>query len=73
MTELKSELTRRIERKHYDFLVNIYRGNRQEIADKDMLLETLKANVVLEYNADRWNNVHPLVVDFLRDVVDVKT
>ena len=68
MTQLKSELTRRIEKKHYDFLVNIYRGNRQEIADKDMLLEMLKANVVLEYNADRWNNVHPLVVDFLSDV-----
>lgn len=67
LEELKSSLTRRIERKHYKFLTEICKGkvNRQIIEDQAMLLETLQANVVLEYNAKRWHDVHPLVRDFL--------
>ena len=65
LEELKTSLTRRIERKHYQFLRDIYEGNRQIIEDKNMLLEMLEANAVLEYNGKRWHNVHPLVSDFL--------
>jgi len=66
LNELKGNLTRRIERKHYDFLADIYNGNRQKIEDKEMLLEMLQATTVLEYkNGDRWQNVHPLIADFL--------
>jgi len=67
LTGLKSSLTRLIERKHYDFLADIGNGNRDSIEDKPMLLEMLQANAVLEYNTDRWHQVHPLVADFLRD------
>ena len=66
LEELKTSLTRRIEKKNYDFLENIYRGNKEQIEDKEMLLEMLQASVVLEYNGKRWHNVHPLVVEFLK-------
>jgi len=67
LEELKTSLTRRIERKHYSFLANIYNGNRQLIENKEMLLTMLQANAVLEYNGERWHNVHPLVGDFLKE------
>ena len=64
LEELKTSLTRRIEEKDYNFLLNIYKGNKERIEDKGMLLKMLQASVVLEYNGKRWHNVHPLVVDF---------
>ena len=64
---LESYLTRRMERKHYDFLKNIMGGNHENIEDKDMLLEMLQAGTVLEYNGKRWHNVHPLVAKFLTE------
>lgn len=65
LEELKTSLTRRIEQKDYEFLVNIYKGNKELIEDKEMLLKMLQASVVLEYNGKRWHNVHPLVARFL--------
>ncbi|MCX4316138.1 MAG: hypothetical protein OSJ52_05810 [Lachnospiraceae bacterium] len=67
LEELKTSLTRRIEDKDYKFLGNIYRGNKERIEDKEMLLKMLQASVVLEYNGKRWHNVHPLVVRFLKE------
>lgn len=67
LEQLKTSLTRRIELKHYEFLTDIIKGNREQIQDREMLLEMLQANTVLEYNGKRWHNVHPLVVQFLKD------
>lgn len=67
LEQLKTSLTRRIEQKHYSFLVDIFKGNRERIQDREVLLEMLQANTVLEYNGKRWHNVHPLVVEFLKD------
>lgn len=67
LEELKTSLTRRIEKKDYDFLINIYSGNKELIEDKQMLLKMLQASVVLEYNGKRWHNLHPLVAQFLVD------
>lgn len=67
LEELKTSLTRRIEEKNYQFLLNIHRGNKELIEDKEMLLKMLQASVVLEYNGKRWHNVHPLVVKFLEE------
>lgn len=67
LEQLKTSLTRRIEQKHYDFLADIINGNRERIQNREMLLEMLQANTVLEYNGKRWHNVHPLVVQFLKD------
>lgn len=67
LEEIKTSLTRRIEKKDYPFLLNIYNGNKERIEDKEMLLQMLQASVVLEYNGKRWHNVHPLVADFFRE------
>lgn len=67
LEELKSSLTRRIEEKQYAFLARICKGERKQISDKQMLLEMLQANTVLEYNGERWHNVHPLIADFLEE------
>ena len=67
LEEIKTSLTRRIEQKDYEFLLNIYRGNKELIQDKEVLLKMLQASVVLEYNGKRWHNVHPLVAQFLKD------
>ena len=67
LEELKTSLTRRIEKKDYAFLQNIYQGNKELIEDKEALLKMLQASVVLEYNGKRWHNVHPLIVQFLEE------
>ena len=67
LEELKTSLTRRIENKDYNFLLNIYKGNKEMIEDKEMLLKMLQASVVLEYNGKRWHNVHPLVAKFFKE------
>ena len=59
--------TRRIEKKNYEFLLNICKGNKELIEDKEMLLKMLQASVVLEYNGKRWHNVHPLIVQFFKE------
>ncbi len=67
LEQLKTSLTRRIEQKHYNFLADIFNGNRERIDNRELLLEMLQANTVLEYNGRRWHNVHPLVAEFLKD------
>lgn len=67
LAELETSLTRRIEKKDYEFLLNIYNGNKEMIEDKEMLLKMLQASVVLEYNGKRWHNIHPLVVRFFKE------
>lgn len=67
LQEVKTSLTKRIEEKDYQFLLNIYSGNKEQIEDKEMLLKMLQASVVLEYNGKRWHNVHPLVVEFFKE------
>lgn len=67
LEELKTSLTRRIEKRDYDFLRNIYWGNKELIEDKVALLKMLQASVVLEYNGKRWHNVHPLIAQFLAE------
>ena len=67
LEELKTSLTRRIEQKDYEFLINICNGSKTLIEDKEMLLKMLQASVVLEYNGKRWHNVHPLVTQFLSE------
>lgn len=67
LEELKTSLTRRIEEKDYQFLLNIYRENKERIEDRKMLLKMLQASVVLEYNGKRWHNIHPLVAKFFEE------
>ena len=67
LEEEKTSLTRRIEKKDYDFLIHIYHGNKELIEDKEMLLKMLQASVVLEYNGKRWHSVHPLVARFFAE------
>jgi hypothetical protein len=66
---LRSSLTRRIETKNYDLLKNISKNakHKREIEDKAMLLEMMQGLIVLEYNGDRWNALHPLIEDFLKE------
>ena len=67
LEKIKSDITRRIEGKQHDFLVEIYNGMHMKIQDKPMLLQMMQANAVLEYNGKRWHDVHPLVADYLVD------
>jgi len=62
----KSSLTRRIEMKDYPALIEIHR-TKTEIKEKSKMLHFLEAHVVLEYNGERWHDLHPLVYDFLKE------
>ncbi|MDR1687979.1 MAG: hypothetical protein LBS21_05125 [Clostridiales bacterium] len=61
--KLSSSLTRRIESRNYPLLRNIYKGGKykKQIEDRKMLLDMMQGLIVLEYNAERWHDLHPLV------------
>ncbi|MCL2323615.1 MAG: hypothetical protein FWC47_16090, partial [Oscillospiraceae bacterium] len=67
LTKFKSELTKRIEEKDYDFLKSIYDGKKMKIKDREALLEMMQAQAVLEYNSTRWHDLHPLVAKFFKE------
>jgi len=65
--ELQSKLTSCIERGDYEMLVDIHKSPRSEIIDRAKMLEFMQGMLVLEYNGKRWHDLHPLVLDYLRD------
>ena len=69
---MQSDLTRRVEGDEHKFLAEICAGKRREIGKSQTLLDMLQARVVLEYNGERWFNVHPLVADYLEELGYVK-
>jgi energy-coupling factor transporter ATP-binding protein EcfA2 len=67
LVHLRTSLTRRIETRDNDLLRDIYQGakNKEQIKDKEKLLSMIRGQIVLEYNGDRWHDLHPLIEDFL--------
>lgn len=72
LKDVQSDLTRRIEGDEHKFLAEICAGKRREIGKSQTLLDMLQARTVLEYNGERWFNVHPLVADYLEELHYVK-
>lgn len=72
LKDVQSDLTRRIEGDEHKFLAEICAGKRREIGKSQTLLDMLQARTVLEYNGERWFNVHPLVADYLEELGYVK-
>ena len=68
LVRMKSDITRMIEGQEHRFLADVLKGNRTEIEDRDTLLRMLQARTVMEYNGQRWFNVHPLVADYLKEL-----
>ena len=68
LSALGEELSRQISMPDNDKLVNIYKNEkfREQIEDKQFLLDKMQGLVVLEYrNGKRWHDLHPMVADFL--------
>ena len=68
LMKLSRDLTRRFAGEQYKFLKEIYEGDHKRIRSQETLLAMLQAGAVLEYNGERWHNVHPLVEDYLREL-----
>jgi len=73
-TEIKSILSRRIEKgdaeQNDDYLAlkKIHEAqDKTIIEERSKILRFLEAHVVLEYNGERWHDLHPLIYDFLKD------
>ena len=66
---LRSSLSRRIEKDDYSLLKSIYKGGKykSQIENRAMLLKMMQGLIVLEYNGDRWCDLHPLIEDLLVD------
>lgn len=72
--QLSSSLTRLIETDNYPLLINIYKGGKykRQIEDKAMLLSMMQGLIVLEYNSERWHDLHPLIEDYLKKQGEVQ-
>ena len=64
--EKSNILSRRITTQDYPALNEIHR-NKAEIQNRNEMLRFLEAHVVLEYNGERWHDLHPLICDFLKE------
>ncbi|MBF0464227.1 MAG: hypothetical protein HQK88_05405 [Nitrospirae bacterium] len=65
--ELKSTLERSIAEEHIPSLIEINKSSDKKPLRNRFLLELLNAAAVIEYNGERWCDLHPAIVDMLRD------
>ena len=68
LRKIKSVRTKLFDENDYHFLANIYlrkEKGKKTIEDTEKLKKMLLGGVVLEYNGERWCNLHPLVTDYL--------
>ena len=70
LSDLRNSLTKMIQKDDYPLLNSLLEPkNRTQIDKTEHLLKMMQAQVVLEYhNGKRWQDVHPLVTDFLGEI-----
>jgi hypothetical protein len=67
LSELRKDFSRWITSKDLPILSKIMKS-KVIIDDIEFLLKMMQASIVIEYeNGDRWNDVHPLVADFVNE------
>jgi energy-coupling factor transporter ATP-binding protein EcfA2 len=67
LRNLRNDFARQIGTNLFPVLVQIYQTLNNEATDSDAFVKLLHGLMVLEYqNDDLWYNVHPIVVDLLR-------
>ncbi len=60
----------RIDKNDYPFLMKIYEGEKKIISDKAELLKMIRADIVVEYNGERWHDLHPLIREYFSENLD---
>ena len=63
---LEADLNGRYKEKFNDMLKKIYHGEKYFSASEE-ITELLQLGVVLEYNGERWCDLHPLVKKWLKE------
>ena len=67
MQNLRHDFTRQIGSSLYDLLVQIYKTSEAKDSSNEGFVKLLHGLMVLEYeNASLWYDVHPIVVDLLK-------
>ena len=64
---LRGEISRMIYGEHYEILKAIYNGEKGVIKKREVMQYILYSRAILEYNGDRWCDLHPLIEDFMLD------
>lgn len=63
----KSDFERKIRKEHIDKLKEIYHDPQKRPLSDDVLMELLYNTAVIEYNGERWCNLHPAVEEILKE------
>lgn len=58
---------------YFEKLSQIYYSKTKKIAADPISLDLMHSQALLEYNGDRWCDVHPLVVDFMKEMGYLKS
>jgi len=67
LKQIKMDRRSRINQTDYPFLMEIYNGKKDLITDSEELLKMIRADVVLEYNGERWYDLHPLIREYFTE------
>lgn len=65
--EIKTSYERCISKKHLETLVSLYNDKSKKPLADENLRELLNCMAIIEYNGERWCDLHPAVEDILRD------
>lgn len=65
--ELKSDFERIMRKEHIDKLKEIYNDPEKKALSDDILMDLLYNTSVIEYNGERWCNLHPAVEEILKE------
>jgi len=71
LTELKSQLRTGLYTSDYAKLWEIHL-NKEDNKDENLMLNYLRRHLVLEYNGDGWCDVHPLILDFIKERLEAR-
>lgn len=63
----KSDFERKIRKEHIDKLKEIYNDPQKRPLSDDILMDLLYNTAVIEYNGERWCNLHPAVEEILKE------
>lgn len=73
-SSFKSRKERAIKKSHIDILKEIYNDkSKKPLGDDDnILMELLQSMSVIEYNGERWCDLHPAIKDYLLEKGEIK-
>ena len=71
--DYKNSLKRTINKKYLPVLKEVYKNKTTvNVEDNNLVMDLFKTFAIIEYNCDRWCDLNPAVLDYLREIKEIE-